>query len=108
MLEWVYPEMDQWKARNTVRDANPVLLICEHLAVSGKHFEVSNSRIDSVKSSGKVDAWGGSWGNSWGDSWTTMQICLSGEAAEKYGSVIKLQDLAREVMEFWRSFELPK
>lgn len=109
MLEWVYPGDQQKSARDTVRDSSPALQICEHLSVGAKHFEPRDGRLKSVSSSGKGDVWGRAWGNAWGNSWKTwLEVRLSGKAAKKYGSVIKLQDLAREVMEFWRSFTFPQ
>ena len=105
MLEWVFPGDHQKSVRETIRDSNQVLQICEHLAVGAKHFQPRPGRLKSVSSSGIGDVWGRAWGDAWGDSWKSwLEVHLSGEGAEKYGSVIKLQDLAREVMEFWRSF----
>jgi len=106
LLEWKYPDPNGRDIRNTIRNQIPLLQICEHLAVGAKHFELSSAKHQSVLGSKRSDVWGGSWAEGvWGKGvWASwLVVTLNGDAQEMYGDTIKVDDLARHVMDYWRT-----
>jgi hypothetical protein len=103
LLEWIYPDPDGRAERNKIRNSEPLLQICEHLAVGAKHFEPTSKKHTSVSSSGPVNPWGKSWGGSWGSSWEGLQVSLSNELHEAYGEEIKVLELANHIFSYWNN-----
>lgn len=106
LLEWVHPDPIGTSNRSCLKDKEPLLQICEHLAVGAKHFEPTNKDLKSVASTGmQPGALGGAWGGSWGSSWGRhLTVVLQGEAQQKYGDSIAVEHLASLVMNYWREF----
>jgi hypothetical protein len=107
LIEWKYPDRKDSPIRKKIRDQTPLMQICEHLAVGAKHFEPRSAHLNSVIDSAKGEAWAkGAWKpGAWkDDTWATcLYVALSGDAKKLYGNSLKVQDLAREVMEYWKS-----
>ena len=112
LLEWEFPDPEGRLVRKSLRDQNPVLQICEHLAVGAKHFAPSSSKHQSVLGSKRRapsgGSWGGAWGESWGGTWGRdpggqLIVILDGEAAAMFGDAIDVLDLADQAMGYWRS-----
>ncbi|MEQ8694610.1 MAG: hypothetical protein RIC85_04725 [Gammaproteobacteria bacterium] len=105
LLEWVYPGTENKEQRTGMREANPILKVCEHLAVGAKHFEATRKRINSVNTTGEGGVWAeGVWAKGvWRDGvWATwLVVHLDGEAKEAFGERKKVMDLAKAAMEFW-------
>lgn len=107
LLEWKYPNRSESPVRNQIRKQTPLLQICEHLAVGAKHFEPRSPDLNAVSASKKSGCWAdgvwapGSWAEGTWASWLVVQ--LTGDAEKVYGSHIKVEDLARLVMDYWRS-----
>lgn len=110
LLEWTYPDPKGVEIRNRIRDINVLLQICEHIAVGAKHFVPTNKSLKSVASSDKNGFWAKDfWApNFWAKgAWATwLEVKLEGKAAERYGSVIKVPDLAKATLIFWREFRI--
>jgi len=49
LLEWRLPGKQKQAERDAICSRNPVLRICEHLAVGAKHFEPTNPKLQSVQ-----------------------------------------------------------
>ena len=107
LVEWKYPDVRDTPKRNALRDQIPLLQICEHLAVGAKHFEPRSTHLNAVSSSQRSGAWAvGVWArNAWGkDVWSNwLSVSLSGEAQKSYGDQVRVDDLARKVMDYWRA-----
>lgn len=103
----------EWKhSANTslckqIRDQNLELQICEHLAVGAKHFEPTSSKHQSVSDSKRCGVWAenlwapGVWAEGVWES--SLVVTLSGDAERKYGKRVKAVDLAKLVMNYWRT-----
>jgi hypothetical protein len=105
LLEWRYPGKDGKAQRDALWQQYPILALCEHLCVSGKHYEPTNPNLPSVqgcfrKSAWKRGAWApGTWvKGTWQDG---LIIELSGTAKAAFGEQITMHRLADLVMEFW-------
>jgi hypothetical protein len=107
LVEWKYPDLADTSIRNKLREQTPLLQICEHLAVGAKHFEPRSAHLNAVSGSKKSGVWAdGVWAaNAWGeDVWETwLEITLTGEAQKMYGDRIRVDELARKVMDYWRA-----
>ena len=94
--------------RNKIKEKHPILQICEHIAIGAKHFKPNKKSLKSVQSTNKGGVWAeGTWApNTWSEGvWATwLEVRLSGTAEEKYGEVIKVSELAKHVMDFWRNY----
>ena len=107
LLEWQYPDRSERLIRNNIRKQTPLLQICEHLAVSAKHFEAKSQHLNAVSVSKKSSCWSddawapGTWAEDTWDSWLVVE--LNGDAQKVYGNQIKVEELARLVMDYWRS-----
>lgn len=105
LLEWKYPD-PQGATRNRIRDAAPLLQICEHLAVGAKHFDRLHKRHTSVSHSARSGIWAprlwapGTWAKGAWAEW--LEISLTGDARKEFGDRINAHDLARHVMDYWR------
>jgi hypothetical protein len=107
LLEWRYPGDDEQSRRTALRDENPVIELCEHLAVQGKHYEPTSKRHRTVRLSRRDSMWKrGFWApsvwaeNSWKDE---LVIELSGSAEEAFGEKLSFLEFAELLMEFWRT-----
>ena len=106
LLEWKYPGHAAKSQRDSLSQQYPILALCEHLAVGGKHFEPSNKKLQAVQGSRRESFWKrgmwapGTWAQGvWKDE---LVVELSGPVKAALGdhlSIIQIADLA---MEFWR------
>jgi hypothetical protein len=110
LLEWALPGNTHAAARASLIAANPMLRVCEHLAVGAKHFEPSPKRHKSVAGDDIGGVWGrgvwapGTWAKgTWNESIT---IQLDGDAADTYGPEITIMELADTMLSFWKK-QLP-
>lgn len=106
LLEWRFPGDANRTKRDTLCDQYPILALCEHLAVGGKHFEPTHKKHQSVQGSHRDSSWArGSWAPGlwakgvWKDD---LVIKLSGPAKAAFGDQLTIAQLAEFVMEFWR------
>jgi len=106
LLEWRYPGKSGKAQRDEMRQQYPILALCEHLCVSGKHYEPSDPKLQSVQGSFRKSAWKrGVWApgvwtkRMWEDG---LVIELSGTTKAALGERITIDRLADLVMEFWR------
>lgn len=99
MLDWVYP--DDSASRKAVRQGNPVLEVCSHLANGSKHFQVRDSRHRSVE---ETRHHRGAFSNAFSSGFdiSRLEVHLQGSAAAALGNVIAVEDLARQVLDLWR------
>lgn len=105
LLEWKYPGNKGKIQRNALSEQYPVLALCEHLCVSGKHYEPTDPKLQSVLGSFRNSAWKrGAWTPGvWAkDAWQDgLVVELSGAAKAAYGDRITMDQLADLVVEFW-------
>jgi hypothetical protein len=105
LLEWRYPGNDGKKQRDALCQQHPILALCEHLCVGGKHYEPINPKLQSVQGSFRKSAWKrgvwapGVWAKIWEDG---LVIELSGAAKSAFGERITMERFADLVIEFWR------
>jgi hypothetical protein len=102
--------LTEWKFakpldRTSFCEKNPVLRVCEHLAIGAKHFSPDPRRHDSVSSTSRGGVWSrgglamGSWANgSWAE-WLVIE--LDGEAQRALGDQLRLDVFATLVMKAW-------
>lgn len=106
LLEWRLPGAGQKPKRDAFCTQNPILRVCEHLAVGAKHFLPSNPNLKSVSDTHGDGPWAhdtwapGTWAAGvWKE---TLTVTLEGQAAAALGPQLTIQDVATLVMEFWR------
>ena len=106
LLEWKHPGSDGKAQRDVLWQQYPILALCEHLCVSGKHYDPTNPKLKAVQGSFRKSAWErGAWApgvwakGTWQDE---LFIDLSGSATAAFGERITMDRLADLVMEFWR------
>jgi len=106
LLEWKHPGRDGKTQRDSLWQQFPILALCEHLCVSGKHYEPKDPKLQALQGSFRDSAWRrGSWAPGvwakgvWRDD---LVIELSGSAKAALGEKITMDRLADLVMEFWR------
>ena len=106
LLEWKHPGSDGKAQRNTLWEQYPILALCEHLCVRGKHYDSTNPRLQAVQGSFRRSAFERGvfapdvWAKGvWQDE---LFIDLSGNAAAAFGVQITMDRLADLVIEFWR------
>jgi hypothetical protein len=107
LLEWRFPGNAEHSRRKAIRAENPVIEVCEHLAVSGKHYEPMDPRHRSVRVSRRDSVWKrgvfaeGFWAQAmWRDE---LVIEFDGPAKDAFGDEMRFLDFAERVMEFWRT-----
>ena len=107
LLEWRYPGKIDNATRERIKNANPLLQVCEHIAVGAKRFEARAQHLKSVLASKRGGNWSdgswaeGAWGKgTWGDN---LSIALTGKAEQTYGPSITADALAQHVMNYWRA-----
>ncbi len=106
LLEWHFPDPDGTSTRTAIRNAHPILELCEHLAVGGKHYSPTSKKHQSVSSMRRASVWArgvwapGVWApNTWKDD---LVIELAGTAKVAFGESMLFPAFAARVMEFWR------
>jgi hypothetical protein len=110
LLEWALPGDTNASAREALIAANPMLRVCEHLAVGAKHFQPNSARHNSVAGDETGGAWAkgawapDAWANGTWQKWITIQ--LDGAAASKCGAEITILELADAMLAFWKQ-QLP-
>jgi hypothetical protein len=104
LVEWPHPGRSA--TRKDLIEQYPVLALCHHLCVSGKHFAPTDPRHESVQATFRKSAWrreawdSDAWAQGvWADE---LVIELSGEAREAFGDRLTMEQFADKVMEFWR------
>ena len=106
LVEWRYPSDAAKTQRSDIRTQYPIVGLCEHLAVGGKHFEPTGKKHQSVKASHRNSAWKrGAWAPGvwapgvWKDD---LVIELAGPAKAAFGDQLTFGQFADLVMDFWR------
>ena len=105
LLEWKYPGDNKKSQRTELYKQHPILQLCEHLCVIGKHYEPTNPKHKSVYGSFRNSPWKrgmwakGVWDKVWKDE---LIINLSGPVKEEMGEQLTMQEFADYVMQFWR------
>ena len=106
LLEWKYPGNKAKAERDDLCQQYPILSLCEHLCVSGKHYEPTNPKLQSLQGSFRHSAWKrGIWASGiWAkDVWQDgLIIELSGAAKDAFGDRLTMERFADLVMQFWR------
>lgn len=95
--------MADWKKCKHLREIDPLLALCSHIANGGKHFEATNSKHKSVfstKFEGVYES--GVYEESVFEE--SLQITLEPDAAKVLGAtVIDAVTLATKILEFWKA-----
>jgi hypothetical protein len=106
LLEWRYPGDAASAQRDGLMKQHPILGLCEHLCVAGKHFEPTSQRHQSMTGSFRKSVWKrgmwapGVWASGvWQDA---LVVDLSGPAKAAFGDSITMAQIADLVMDFWR------
>ena len=106
LLEWKYPGSSARKQREEMCKQYPILALCEHLAVGGKHFEPTNKKLDSAGATHRDSSWKrGAWTpGAWQqDAWKDDLIVeLTGDVQVTFGDKFTMNEIADLVMEYWR------
>ncbi len=107
LLEWRYPGNSSQAQRDAIREANPIIELCEHLAVGGKHYEPTAKRHRTVAGSRRASLWKrglwapGLWAPGfWQDD---LIIELAGPAQMAFGDTMNFARFAQLMIEFWRT-----
>lgn len=116
LLEWLYPDnlhdkskqKEMKSKREEIKALNPILQVCEHLAVGAKHFKPTHSKLKSVSETGRSSYWAkGYWHpnywhkNYWRDA---LVVQLIGDAQTQFGENADVLRLANEAITFWRKY----
>jgi hypothetical protein len=108
LLEWHYPGNTNSSARSALSQQNPILQVCEHLAVGAKHFAPSNPRLDAVAGTERDSVWGkgvwapGFWAPGvWKDD---LVVHLDGAAKTSYGAQLTIVQVADHALDFWKRY----
>ncbi len=106
LLEWKYPGNKAKTQRHALCQQYPILALCEHLCVSGKHYDPTNPKLQSVQGSFRKSPWkrgvwaSGDWAKGvWQDE---LVIELSGTTKNTLGDQLTMEKFADLVMQFWR------
>jgi len=105
LLEWRHGGSEGKAKRDALFVQYPVLGLCEHLCVSGKHYEPTNPKHQSVQGTFRASAWArgvwapGCWAKgAWQDG---LVIELAGSAKEVLGDRLSMEQFADLVVKFW-------
>jgi hypothetical protein len=100
MLDWVYPN-DAVK-QTAERHSTPLLEVCSHLANGSKHFQATNRRHRSVDDTRHHR---GAFSNAFSSAFdiSRLEIHLQGSAAATFGNLVAVEDLAHQVLDYWRA-----
>jgi hypothetical protein len=106
LLEWRFPGDAAKTQRAELLQRYPVLGLCEHLSVAGKHFDPTSKKHQSVSGTFRRSVWKrgvwapGVWASGvWADA---LVIDLTGAAKVAFGDSITMAQLADLLMDFWR------
>jgi hypothetical protein len=106
LVDWKFPDTRD-PNRLAFLQRNPLLRVCEHLAVGGKHLEPDPARHTSVASADDTSVWArGFWApKSWAPGvWSgALIIRLDGDAKVAIGDSLLIKDFADRVLALWRS-----
>ncbi|MDP9309498.1 MAG: hypothetical protein M3R24_01140 [Chloroflexota bacterium] len=106
MVDWQYPhEVDNFK-RTGLRNSNVLLQVCSHIANGSKHFQATAKRHDSVKNA-QVHKGAFQRDAFQADAFDVSRLVvqLQGQAAQEFGELIDVLELARRVLEFWETYK---
>jgi hypothetical protein len=104
ILDWLYPGRDNKGQRDTHRDSEPLLQVCDDLCNGAKHFHLDAARhnrvSDTLTEAGAFDA-----GGFQQDAFDVGKLVveLSGTAAQSLGAKREVLQLARDVVNYWES-----
>jgi len=106
LLEWRHQGSAGKVAREALCTQYPILGLCEHLCVSGKHYEPTNPKHQSVMGTFRDAAWArGAWAPGvwakgfWKDG---LVIELAGPAKVALGDQLAMEKFADLIVAFWR------
>jgi hypothetical protein len=106
LLEWRHQGTAGKAARDALCVQHPVLGLCEHLCVSGKHFDPTYRKHQSVQGTFRNSAWtrgvwaSGVWAQGvWQDG---LVIELAGAAKVALGDRLTMEQFADLIVAFWR------
>lgn len=86
-----------------LKKSNNYLVVCSDIANGSKHFKVNPDRHHSVSGTSIKGAFDSNAFDNKAFDVARLVIDLDGEAANQLGSSIDAIELAREVLEFWKS-----
>jgi hypothetical protein len=106
LIDWLHP--NNFSMRTTLRQENPVLQACAHLADGSKHLQLTNRSHVSIRNTSR----GGERGIwpfqiSLGErpvSATALFVHLEGEAARQFGSFPSALHLARATVAWLKTY----
>jgi hypothetical protein len=107
LLEWKHPDPKGKQIRAAIRNATPLLQVCEHLAVGAKHFTNLQAKHASVTDSRASGVWGrgfwapGFWAKGLWAEW--LEMSLSGDAEQAFGKIVKAHEFAAKVIDYWKA-----
>jgi hypothetical protein len=102
MLDWLYPGDKNKKLRKEIRDGEVLLQLTSHLASNAKHFQAEAKQHKSVAETGQNGYFArGYFKEGYFPEW--LFVGLTDEVAAQLGKSIRVDDLAKRVLEFWRN-----
>jgi hypothetical protein len=105
MADWLHPGYENKKKIKKIRDSEVVLQVTSHLANGAKHFQAQAKHHKSVVKAEKTGYFGpGYFQEDYFGEWLFVE--LTGEAAAELGKSIRVNELAKKVLDFWRD-QLP-
>jgi hypothetical protein len=107
LLDWLY--LADKAKHDTIRDSNPILQVCEHLAVGAKHFVPANRRLKSVMETGRARYWPkGYWHPHYWAKWywrDSLVVELGESVRETFDPQMDVLPLAQRAIDFWRTYD---
>ena len=102
MVDWLYPGYENTKKRTEIRDSEVLLQVTSHLANGTKHFQVQAKHHKSVAKTGQTGYFAtGYFAKGYFSEWLCVE--LSDTAADELGKSIRVNDLAKRVLEYWKN-----
>lgn len=103
MVDWLYPGDSNKQRRRDEVQASALLQVCSHLANGSKHFQTTDSRHTSVADTQLHE---GPFSQQFSEQFdiSRLEVHLTGEAANRLGSVINVLPLARQLLAFWEAY----
>ncbi len=108
MIDWLYPGYPNNGRRKDLRNSEPLLLICSHIANGSKHFQASAGHHNSVE---KTEHHRGSFSNAFSDGFdiSYLEIHLTDDEVsrlhERGISLSKKNEvtvLAKMILDYWQ------